>query len=166
MKNLISQPKRAMLAIFGLLLTFPCMSQTNLFFSDAFKSQKKYVFETKDVIYFSTNRSGGTNNLCNNRDYRIRDHEVIIQLVSTSASAIKIHASSTGSKGRTIKSVEVSNSRKGGYAPIKYETTSTVGALNKGCGTLDIKGINIEKGSFVKINFEENTNISEFEIQP
>jgi len=154
------------IAIISILFSLSASAQTSLFFGEAFKSKKKYIFDTTDVIYFSTNRSGGESNLCNNRNYRVRDNEVILQVISTSASSIKIHASSTGSKGRTVEGVEVSNNRKNGYTPVKCNITSTVGALNKGCGIIELKGLNITKGSFIRISFGDNTNISEFEIQP
>jgi len=158
--------KWQLIAALSILFCIPCIAQTNLYFDKAFKSQKKYVFETSDVIFFSAPRSGGESNLCNNRSYRVRDNEVIIQLVSTPASAITIYASSTGSKERTVRSIEVSDNRKNGYTPVTCKINSTVRALNKGCGTIELKGLSIPKGSFVKIYFGENTNISEFEIQP
>lgn len=154
------------LLLLGLLFSIPVMSQTSLYFSGAFKAKKKYVFETSDVIYFSESRSGADSNLCNNRNYRVRDNEIILHLQSTPASSIVIYGSSTGNQGRTVKSIAISDSRKGNYSPLTCQIESNIGPLNKGCGTIVLKELEIPKGTFVKINFGDNTNISEIEILP
>lgn len=151
-----------------LLVTFPLlgMSQTSLFFKEAFEGASKYTFETNDRIYFSSSRSAVASYTCNDRAYRVRDNEIRLYLTSTKVSSIKIHGTSTGSEPRTIVAVEVGQKRGGPFEPVKCNISSTIQALHNGCGMIEVTGLKIPVESYLKIKFNEFVNISEIEIHP
>lgn len=163
-KQLVKQISLLLLAF--LFYSNQGFSQTHLNFKDSLKSKSKYIFDTKDMIFFSDSRSTASTNTCNDREFRVKDKEVILYVKSTNISSLKIYGSSSGSQSRTISKIEIASEKAGDYTSVKFNCKSSIQSLNKGCGTIEVTGLNILKDSFVKIEFDEFVNISEIEIMP
>jgi len=143
-----------------------------------------YTFSTGDVMYAvdATTFSGSNSNTCfaSPANVRAQLKEIILELKSTSASAITVHGMSSGStSNRTIFQVSVADTQAGTYTLLDDVTststkiTSTISG-QASCGTSVVTGLHIAKGKFVKISFctgtsggtTQNLNISGFDITP
>ncbi len=163
-KHLVKQISLLLLAF--LFFSNQGFSQTHLNFKDSLKSKSKYTFDTKDIIFFSDTRSTATTNVCNGQNFRVKDRQIILFLKSTHISSLKVFGTSSGSQARTISKIEVSSEKNGNYNPVKFECKSSIQSLNRGCGIIEITGLDIAKDTFVKIEFDEFVNISDIEITP
>ena len=147
-------------------------------------SAASYTFSTTDVMYAvdATTMTGSNSNVCfaSPQDIRVQLKEIILNLKSTSATAITVHGMSSGStSNRTILQVSVSDTQTGTYTVLDDVTaagtkiTSSISG-NTNCGISKVTGLQIAKGQFVKISFctgtsggaTQNVNISGFDITP
>jgi hypothetical protein len=143
-----------------------------------------FTFSTGDILYpvDASTMSGSNSNTCfaSPNNVRVQLKEIILELKSTSASAISVHGMSSGATStRTIYKVSVADSKNGTYALLDDVTlantkiTSTIDG-QAACGTSTVTGLHIAKGKFVKIIFctgksggdTQNVNISGFDITP
>ncbi len=144
-----------------------------------------FTFSTTDVLYASdpTSFSGSNSNVvfASPLNVRIQVKEIILELKSTSASAIKVHGMSSGaSSTRTIFQVSVSDAKDGTYILLDDVTlsgtkiTSNMSGQNVATSTTSVTGLSISKNKFVKISFctsasggsTQNVNISGLDITP
>lgn len=156
-----------------LLMFFVCInanSQTVMRFDATFTGNPvSYTFTSTDIAY--ANATGGTfstssSNLCSGALRRTQVSTMILKLVSTSASSISIPAQSSGSSIRTLTVLETSSTLNGTYTTIpaaNYTTSSTV-TSSSACGTIEISGLNIPAGTFVRFTFSGNTSVSGFDV--
>jgi hypothetical protein len=171
----------------GLLCAWNVGAQdVQLRFSSKPSSVSSYTFSsTTDVIYAvdPTTFSGNNSNTVFPAPYNIRIQVkvIILELKSTSASAIKVYGMSSGStSNRTIYQVSVSDTKDGTYTLVDDVTSPTTKIISDIVGqdinhcTSYVSGLNISKGKFVKISFctsststtLQNVNVSGFDITP
>lgn len=166
-----------------MLLTsgFVCTSQTSLCFdTPATGYPLSYTFASGDIMHFSKGINTNTGATCEGstegvvRTNRVQDHTFTLQLESTSASSIVIYGkSSSAATVREVKKVESASAIDGTYTDITESLTITNNIRYANCGSITINGLNLSKGSFVKIYItlpdgvtQAGTNISEFLITP
>lgn len=154
-------------------------------FNAAFSSVASKAFSTTDVLYavdaatMSTSTSSVVFPSPNN--YRVQLKTIVLELKSTSASAIKVYGMSSGSSStRTIYQVSVADSYAGTYTLLDDCTqsgtniTSNIVGQSVSTSESNVTGLNIGQGKFVKISFctsnssttTQNVNISGFDITP
>lgn len=139
-----------------------------------------FTFSTGDKAHAGTvsaNFSRSSSNTCYAApsNYRIQVKDIILELVSTSASSITIEGMSTGgSSYRGIKSIAVADAKEGPYAAVTAVKEGSIYG-QASCGSATVKGFSIAQGKFVKLTFntngddsgtEQNVNISGFIISP
>ena len=154
-------------------------------FNAAFSSVASKAFSTTDVLYAvdAATMSTSTSNVifASPNNYRVQLKTIVLELKSTSASAIKVYGMSSGSTStRTIFQVSVADTYAGTYTLLDDVTLSgtkitsnIVGQSTSACESA-ITGLNIPIGKFVKISFctsntgggTQNVNISGFDITP
>ena len=120
-----------------------------------------FTFSTTDVLYASdpTTFSGSNSNVvfASPLNVRIQVKEIILELKSTSASAIKVHGMSSGaSSTRTIFQVSVSDAKDGTYILLDDVTlsgtkiTSNMSGQNVATSTTSVTGLSISKNKFIR----------------
>jgi hypothetical protein len=152
-------------------------------------SVASYAFSTTDVMYAvdATAMSGSTSNTVfpSPNNARVQLKTIILELKSTSASAITVWGESSGAtSSRTILQVSVSDTYGGTYTLLDDVTlagTKITSNISGQPATPDatnskstVTGLSIPKGKFVKISFctgtsggtTQNLNISGFDITP
>lgn len=148
-----------------------------------------YAFSTTDVLYAidATTMSGSTSNTVfpSPNNARVQLKTIVLELKSTSASAITVWGESSGAtSNRTILQVSVADTYAGTYTLLDDVTlpgtkiTSNISgqpaAPDATNSKSTITGLSIAKGKFVKISFctgtsggaTQNLNISGFDITP
>ncbi|MEI8273691.1 MAG: hypothetical protein WCG08_13805 [Paludibacter sp.] len=148
-----------------------------------------YTFSTTDVLYAvdAATMSGSTSNTVfpSPNNARVQLKTIVLELKSTSASAITVWGESSGSTStRTIFQVSVADSYAGTYTllddvtlagtKITSNITGQPTAPDATNSKSTVTGLNIPKGKFVKISFctgtsggaTQNINISGFDITP
>jgi len=152
------------------LSSFSLQAQTSMRFAANFTGNPvSYTFTSNDIAYF--NATGGTfstsgSNLCSGALRRTQLSTMILNLTSTSASAISIPGQSSGSSARTLTLLETATTLNGTYTTIpaaSYTTSSTINS-SSACGTIEISGLNIPSGSFVRFTFSGNVSVSGFDV--
>lgn len=137
-----------------------------------------YTFATTDKAHaVSGNLSNSGSNLCAGALRRTQVNSIILELVSTSASAITIHGQSSGASTRTILEVSVADTKEGTYTVLDNVTNASTNitsniANSSSCGTTTVTGLNIPVGKFVKFTFctsasstaLANVNVSGFDV--
>ena len=148
-----------------------------------------YAFSTTDVMYAvdATTMTGSTSNtvFASPNNARVQLKTIVLELKSTSASAITVWGESSGSSStRTIFQVSVADTYAGTYTLLDDVTLSGTKITSNISGQpaapdatnskSTVTGLNIPKGKFVKISFctgtsggaTQNLNISGFDITP
>ncbi len=148
-----------------------------------------YTFSTTDVLYAvdATTMSGSTSNTVfpSPNNARVQLKTIVLELKSTSASAITVWGESSGSTStRTIFQVSVADSYAGTYTLLDDVTVAGTKITSNITGQptapdatnskSTVTGLSISKGKFVKISFctgtsggaTQNINISGFDITP
>ena len=148
-----------------------------------------YTFSTTDVLYAvdATTMSGSTSNTVfpSPNNARVQLKTIVLELKSTSASAVAVWGESSGSSStRTIFQVSVADTYAGTYTLLDDVTlagtkiTSNISGQPTAPDATNSKstvtGLNIPRGKFVKISFctgtsggaTQNLNISGFDITP
>jgi len=158
-----------------------CTAQTSLCFDTPVSGYPlNYTFTSGDIMYFSKGLNTNAGATCEGseagvtRAYRIQDHTFTLQLVSTSASSIVIYGkSSSQATIREVTKVESASDIDGIYTDITESVTITNNIRYANCGLITIDGLNLGKGSFVKIYItlpdgttQAGTNISEIFVTP
>jgi len=154
-------------------------------FNAAFSSVASKAFSTTDVLYAvdAATMSTSTSNVVfpSPNNYRVQLKTIVLELKSTSASAIKVYGMSSGSSStRSIYQVSVADSYAGTYTLLDDCTlpgtkiTSNITGQSVSTSESVVTGLNIAQGKFVKISFctsntsttTQNVNISGFDITP
>ena len=148
-----------------------------------------YTFSTTDILYAvdATTMTGSTSNTVfpSPNNARVQLKTVVLELKSTSASAITVWGESSGSTStRTIFQVSVADTYAGTYTllddvtlagtKITSNITGQPAAPDATNSKSTVTGLNIPKGKFVKISFctgtsggaTQNLNLSGFDITP
>ncbi len=178
-----------LIAVWVLLMSFMTVNAADILLRlnpKPSSSITSYTFSTGDIFYAldAATMSGSTSNTVFPApdNARVQLKECVISLVSTSASAITVWGSSSGStSARTIFQVSVADTKDGTYTLLEDVTTSTniISNINgntgaNGMNMSKVTGLSIAKGKFVKITFTtstsggstQNVNISGFDITP
>ncbi len=150
------------------------------FTSMASGNMTSFTFSTGDKVHAGTDPttfSRSSSNTCYTApsNYRIQVKDIIIELVSTSASSITVEGMSTGSSSnRGIKSIEVSDTKTGTYTAVSAVKSGLING-QASCSSTTVSGFSIPEGKFVKLTFNtegddagavQNVNISGFIISP
>lgn len=139
-----------------------------------------YTYSTGDKIHAGTITTSFSGNDLSNTCFaspanvRIQVKDIIIELVSTSASSIIVEGMSSTVSDRGIKSISVSDTKTGTYTPITAIKTGLIYG-QASCSSTTVSGFSIPQGKFVRLVFntngdadggEQNVNISGFTIIP
>lgn len=154
-----------LMAIVAVLLmsAWSVNAQTELRFVANASSTTSYTFNTTDVLYAvdGTSFSTNTSTPCFTGETfqkRIQQKVFILELKSTSCSAITLHGTSSGTTStRTIYKIEVADTKDGTYTEVENITnpTTTITSNIYGtatCGESSATNLNIAQGKFVKIS--------------
>ena len=141
-------------------------SDVDMYFGTDFGTSTSYTFGTTDVVY--ADASGGsmtasTSSLCGSASKRTQLTSVILNN-QRSVSAIVIDGTSSGTSSRTLSTIETASSLGGTYSALTCTKSSTITGAT--CGIINISGLNIPSGSFIRLTFNGNLNLSQFTITP
>ncbi len=153
--------------LFFLVIVTNAQTTNMRFGADFTGSPASYTFTSTDVAHpTSSTFSTSSNNLCVGASRRTQISSIILRLVSTSAGTISIQGQSSGSTQRTLTKLETASSLAGTFTEIpaaNYTTSSTISSSST-CGTLDISGLTIPVGTYIKFTFSGNINVSGFDV--
>ena len=154
----------------------PLPSGVTLAFGDngTLSNLHSYTFASSDVFYGVTPIaiSANTSNICTVNTVSVAkrsQHSVVmIKLNSTDINVLNIVGiSNSSSATRTLSSIDITSDTTTSWNNVSsatYTINSVIPISTSGCGTINVTGLNIAKGKYVKLTFNGSVNISGFYI--